>query len=54
MTRRAEFQIHGGYGYRKEYPIETDVRDCIANTLGGGTSEIQRMIIVQELLKMYD
>lgn len=48
------FQIHGGYGYIKEYPIERDVRDCIANTLGGGTSEIQRMIIARELLKMYD
>ncbi len=48
------FQIHGGYGYTKEYPIERDVRDCIANTLGGGTSEIQRMIIARELLKMYD
>jgi alkylation response protein AidB-like acyl-CoA dehydrogenase len=48
------FQIHGGYGYMKEYPIERDVRDCIANTLGSGTSEIQRMIIARELLKMYD
>jgi len=48
------FQIHGGYGYIKEYPIERDVRDCIANTLGGGTSEIQRLIIARELLKMYD
>lgn len=48
------FQIHGGYGYMKEYPIERDIRDCIANTLGGGTSEIQRMIIARELLKMYD
>ncbi len=48
------FQIHGGYGYIKEYPIERDVRDCIANTLGGGTSEIQRAIIARELLKMYD
>jgi len=48
------FQIHGGYGYIKEYPIERDVRDCIANTLGGGTSEIQRMIIARELLRMYD
>lgn len=48
------FQIHGGYGYMKEYPIERDIRDCIANTLGGGTSEIQRMIIARELLRMYD
>ena len=48
------FQIHGGYGYMKEYPIERDVRDCIANTLGGGTSEVQRMIIARDVLKMYD
>jgi alkylation response protein AidB-like acyl-CoA dehydrogenase len=48
------FQIHGGYGYMKEYPIERDIRDCIANTLGGGTSEVQRMIIARELLKTYD
>lgn len=48
------FQIHGGYGYIKEYPIERDVRDCIANTLRGGTIEIQRMIIAREPLKMYD
>ncbi len=48
------FQIHGGYGYMKEYPIERDVRDSIANTLGGGTSEIQRMIIARDLMKMYD
>ncbi len=48
------FQIHGGYGYMKEYPIERDVRDCIANTLGGGTSEIQRMIIARDVLSMYD
>ena len=48
------FQIHGGYGYMKEYPIERDVRDSIASTLGGGASEIQRMIIARELLKMYD
>ncbi len=48
------FQIHGGYGYMKEYPIERDVRDSIAATVGGGTSEIQRMIIARELLKQYD
>ncbi|MCU0821383.1 MAG: acyl-CoA dehydrogenase family protein [Spirochaetes bacterium] len=47
------FQIHGGYGYMKDYPIERDVRDCIANTIGAGTSEIQRMIIARELIKMY-
>ncbi len=38
-------QIHGGYGYTKEYPIERAIRDAKLATLGGGTSEIQRWII---------
>ncbi|MCC6653016.1 MAG: acyl-CoA dehydrogenase family protein [Candidatus Eisenbacteria bacterium] len=38
-------QIHGGYGYMKEYPIEREVRDALSGTLYSGTSEIQRKII---------
>lgn len=38
-------QIHGGYGYTKEYHIERAIRDAKLATLGGGTSEIQRWII---------
>jgi len=38
-------QIHGGYGYTKEYPVERAIRDAKLGTLGGGTSEIQRWII---------
>jgi hypothetical protein len=38
-------QIHGAYGYMKEFEIERDLRDCIASTIYSGTSEIQKMII---------
>lgn len=38
-------QIHGGYGYMKEFEIERDLRDSIASTLYSGTSEIHRNII---------
>lgn len=42
-------QIHGGYGYTREYGIERDLRDSIGGTLYSGTSEIQRMIIARGL-----
>jgi alkylation response protein AidB-like acyl-CoA dehydrogenase len=44
-------QIHGGYGYTKDYPPEKYWRDSKLCTIGEGTSEIQRMIIARELLK---
>jgi alkylation response protein AidB-like acyl-CoA dehydrogenase len=43
-------QIHGGYGYTKDYAVERSLRDAQLGTLGGGTSEIQRYIIARELL----
>lgn len=43
-------QIHGGYGYMREYDIERWVRDSMLGTIGAGTSEIQRMIIARSLL----
>lgn len=43
-------QIHGGYGYIKEYPAEKFWRDAKLCTIGEGTSEIQRMVIARELL----
>jgi alkylation response protein AidB-like acyl-CoA dehydrogenase len=43
-------QIHGGYGYTKEYPVERAWRDAKLCTIGEGTSEIQRMVIARELL----
>ncbi len=45
------FQIHGGYGYIKEYPIERLVRDCRVTTIYEGTSEIQRLVIARLLLR---
>ncbi|MDX2436817.1 MAG: acyl-CoA dehydrogenase family protein [Acidobacteriota bacterium] len=44
-------QIHGGYGYTKEYPVERAWRDAKLCTIGEGTSEIQRLVIARELLK---
>jgi len=44
------FQIHGGYGYIKEYPIERLVRDCRVTTIYEGSSEVQRMVIARSLL----
>ena len=38
-------QIHGGYGYMKEYEVERELRDGIASTIYSGTSELQRNII---------
>ncbi|MDO9124466.1 MAG: acyl-CoA dehydrogenase family protein [Deltaproteobacteria bacterium] len=44
-------QIHGGYGYSKDYPIERYFRDARATEIYEGTSEIQQMVIARELLK---
>jgi len=44
-------QIHGGYGLMKEYPVERYLRDCLYLPIGGGTSEIQKLIIAKEILK---
>lgn len=43
-------QIHGGYGYTAEFPVERALRDAKLCTIGEGTSEIQRMIIARYLL----
>ena len=43
-------QIFGGYGYIKDYPIERSMRDAKLISIGGGTSEIQKMIIARGLL----
>lgn len=44
-------QIHGGYGYTKDYPPEKYWRDSKLCTIGEGTSEIQRLVIAKQLLK---
>ncbi len=43
-------QIHGGYGYSREYPVERMYRDARLMSIGEGTSEIQRMIIARHVL----
>ena len=44
-------QIHGGYGYTKDYPVERMMRDAKICEIGEGTSEIQRLVIARHLLK---
>jgi alkylation response protein AidB-like acyl-CoA dehydrogenase len=44
-------QIHGGYGYTKEYPVERMMRDAKICEIGEGTSEIQRIVIARHLLR---
>jgi alkylation response protein AidB-like acyl-CoA dehydrogenase len=47
---RNAIQIHGGYGYSREYPVERIYRDARLMTIGEGTSEIQRMVIARRVL----
>ena len=47
----AALQIHGGYGYMREYPIERFYRDARVTTIYEGTSEIQRFVIARNLLR---
>jgi alkylation response protein AidB-like acyl-CoA dehydrogenase len=44
-------QIHGGYGFIKDYPVEKFYRDVKLCTIGEGTSEIQRLVIARQVLK---
>jgi alkylation response protein AidB-like acyl-CoA dehydrogenase len=44
-------QIHGGYGYTKDFPVEKFYRDSKLCTIGEGTSEIQKIVIAREVLK---
>jgi alkylation response protein AidB-like acyl-CoA dehydrogenase len=46
-------QLHGGYGFIKDYPVEKFYRDVKLCTIGEGTSEIQRMVIAREILKVH-
>jgi alkylation response protein AidB-like acyl-CoA dehydrogenase len=47
-------QLHGGYGYIKEYPAEKYWRDSKLLTIGEGTSEVQRMVIARNLMKEFN
>jgi len=50
VTNKA-VQIHGGYGYTKEYPVERFYRDAKITAIYEGTSEVQRIVISREVLK---
>jgi alkylation response protein AidB-like acyl-CoA dehydrogenase len=53
MAERACYdaiQIHGGYGYSREYHVERMYRDARLMTIGEGTSEIQRLVIARHVL----
>jgi alkylation response protein AidB-like acyl-CoA dehydrogenase len=50
VTAKA-LQIHGGYGFMKDYPVERFYRDARVFTIYEGTSEIQRMVISNHILK---
>ena len=46
-------QVHGGYGYFKDSPVERYFRDARATTIYEGTSEVQRLIIASQLLSQH-
>ncbi|MFC1514163.1 acyl-CoA dehydrogenase [candidate division KSB1 bacterium] len=50
-TASEAVQIHGGYGYSMEYPVERYFRDAKACEIGEGTSEIQRLLLARQLFK---
>jgi butyryl-CoA dehydrogenase len=52
VTHKA-IQIHGGYGYSREYPVERNYRDARITEIYEGTSEIQRLVISASVLKAY-
>jgi alkylation response protein AidB-like acyl-CoA dehydrogenase len=47
----AAVQIHGGYGFTKDYPVEKFYRDVKLLTIGEGTTEVQKMVIARSLLR---
>ena len=50
VTNKA-VQLHGGYGYTREYPVERMMRDAKITEIYEGTSEVQRMVIAGALLR---
>ena len=50
-TTTKSVQIHGGYGYVTDFPVERYMRDAKLAEIGEGTSEVQRMLIAKSLLR---
>jgi alkylation response protein AidB-like acyl-CoA dehydrogenase len=50
-TTTKAVQIHGGYGYTRDYPVERMMRDAKICEIGEGTSEIQRLLIARSLIR---
>ncbi len=48
---RNAIQVHGGYGYSREYPVERIYRDARLMSIGEGTNEIQRLVIARQILQ---
>jgi alkylation response protein AidB-like acyl-CoA dehydrogenase len=48
----AAIQVHGGYGYVTEYPVERYLRDAKLTEIGEGTSQIQRLVIARKILEL--
>jgi alkylation response protein AidB-like acyl-CoA dehydrogenase len=48
---RDAIQVHGGYGYSREYPVERIYRDARLMTIGEGTSEVQRLVIARHIFQ---
>ena len=51
MVTNNALQIHGGYGYTRDYPVERHLRDARLTELYEGTSEMMRMTIARNLIK---
>ena len=51
MVCNKAIQVHGGYGYVSDYPVERMLRDAKLTEIGEGTSEMQRLVIAREILK---
>jgi butyryl-CoA dehydrogenase len=50
-TTTKAVQIHGGYGYVTDFPVERYMRDAKLAEIGEGTSEVQRMLIAKSILR---
>ena len=54
MATNLAIQIHGGYGYTRDYPVERYMRDAKLCEIGEGTSEVQKIVIARQLVKQFN